>query len=124
MRVIIAGTRHKIDPALLEQAIQESGFDVTCVVSGAADGVDLLGERWAQARGIGVRSFPADWDRYGRGAGPRRNEEMACVGEALIALPCKHSRGTRDIIRRVKEKGLPLHVKEVTCLSNPRVRKR
>lgn len=122
--VIIAGTRHKIDPQLLEQAIAESGFDITCVISGAAQGVDLLGERWAQDRGICVRSFPADWERYGRGAGPRRNEEMACVGEALIALPCAHSKGTKDMIERARRHRLKIFQMEVPCQSKPRVRKR
>lgn len=122
--MIIAGTRHKIAPELLDQAVKESGFHITCVVSGAARGVDYLGERWAQARGIGVRSFPADWDRYGRGAGHMRNEDMARVGEALIALPCKHSRGTLNMIERAERHGLLIYKKEVLCLSKPRHRKR
>ena len=124
MRVIIAGTRHKIDPALLDEAIEESGYHITCVISGAARGVDLLGERWAQQRGIGVRSFPANWDAFGRSAGVMRNESMARLGQALIALPCKHSRGTLDMIERAGRHKLHVFQKEILCQSKPRHRKK
>jgi hypothetical protein len=115
MNVIIAGSRHFNCMQTLEDAIADSGFDITCVVSGAAKGVDLLGERWAQARGIGIRSFPADWKKHGRGAGPIRNEEMARVGEALLALPCPCSRGTKDMIKRAYNHDLQVHIYEVDC---------
>ena len=115
MLVIIAGSRHFDDLQVLEDAVEDSGFNITCVVSGAAKGVDLLGERWAQARGIGIRSFPADWDRYKRGAGPIRNEEMAKVAGGLIALPCQCSRGTKDMIRRAHNHDLQVHVVDVDC---------
>lgn len=115
MLVIIAGTRHFIDPKLLDKTIEESGFHITCVISGAARGVDLLGERWAQKRGIGVRSFPAKWDAFGKAAGVMRNEDMAKVAQALIALPCQHSKGTKDMIERAESHGLHTYVKEVTC---------
>lgn len=127
MLVIIAGTRHKVDPVILEDAIKESGYDITCVLSGAnrsnKDSVDHHGERWAQGHGIDVRLFPAAWKHYGRAAGPMRNEEMAKAGEALIALPCKHSTGTHDMIERARRHGLFVYQKEIPCQSKPRVRK-
>ena len=47
MKVIIAGSRGVEDYALVEEAVKQSGFDITEVVSGTARGVDLLGEHWA-----------------------------------------------------------------------------
>jgi hypothetical protein len=117
MLVIIAGSRHFHDQKTLDQAVEASGFEITCVISGAAKGVDRLGENWAQTRGIGIRSFPADWKKHGRAAGPIRNKEMAEVGEALIALPCPCSRGTRGMIKLAKEHGLPVFIQEVDCNS-------
>lgn len=116
MNVIIAGTRHNVDPKIVDEAIEESGFEVTGVISGAALGIDRQGEKWAQKRGIGVRSFPADWKAYGRAAGPMRNEEMAKVGDALIALPCKHSKGTLDMIQRAKRHQIPVFERMVPCM--------
>ena len=122
MLVIIAGTRHKIDPQLLEDAIEESGFEITGVVSGGGRGVDALGEKWARERSIPVEKIEARWDKLGNAAGPKRNQQMANVGEALIALPCQHSKGTRDMIRKAENRPIrpmPVYVKEVTCLDEP-----
>ncbi len=43
---------------------------------GNAKGVDSHGALWAEGRGLTVRSFPADWDRFGKSAGIKRNEQM------------------------------------------------
>ncbi|HHN74956.1 MAG TPA: DUF2493 domain-containing protein, partial [Acidobacteria bacterium] len=71
MKVIIAGTRVKTPFETLLAAIEQSGWaDRICeVVSGGASGVDRLGEHWARTRGIPVRRFEANWNRYGRRAG-------------------------------------------------------
>lgn len=117
MLVIIAGSRHFHDQDVVDQAVKDSGFDITCVVSGVAKGVDILGELWAQAQGICIRSFPADWKEHGRAAGPIRNKEMARVADALIALPCPCSRGTRSMIKLAERYGLKIFVREVNCNS-------
>lgn len=36
-----------------------------------------MGEEYAREEGMAVARFPADWSRYGKMAGPRRNGEMA-----------------------------------------------
>lgn len=110
MRVIIAGTRAVSDVGLVARAVVDSGFEVTEVVSGGARGVDRLGEEWARSQGIPVRRFPADWDRYGRRAGPVRNQEMADYAEALIAIWDGNSAGTRDMIGRARAKGIPVFI--------------
>lgn len=48
MKVIIAGSRAFTDAGLVERAIRASGFRIEQVVSGAGDGIDTLGERWAE----------------------------------------------------------------------------
>lgn len=116
MKVIIAGTRHGVDRGIVREAIEESGFDVTELLTGKCPtGVDPAGERWAREHLIPVREFPADWSKHGKRAGPLRNAEMAQEGEALIALPCAHSRGTRDMIKRAKGHGLVVFEREVKC---------
>lgn len=79
-------------------------------MSGKAKGPDSHGERWAYANDIPVDDYPADWDRHGKAAGAMRNEEMACNADALIAVWDGSSRGTADMIRRAKTKGLQVHV--------------
>jgi len=116
MRTIIAGTRSIVDLAAVERAVAESGFDITCVISGCAVGVDALGEQWAAARGIPIEYYPADWRGLGFGAGPARNEQMACAagpGGGLIAVRVpadQRSRGTDDMIRRGRAHDLRVFV--------------
>lgn len=76
MKCIIAGSRTIKDYGLVIDAIDESGFEIDEVVSGTADGVDKLGERWAMDEAVHVQRFPADWKKHGRKAGMLRNEEM------------------------------------------------
>ncbi len=105
-RVIIAGSRFYrggIDG--VARAIKESGFDVKCVISGAARGADKAGEEWAQSIGIPFELYPADW-RTGKSAGVVRNAQMEKVADALIALMDMDAPtpGTSDMICRMKDK--------------------
>lgn len=105
MRVIIAGSRGYKGGALgVERAVKASGFDIAAVISGAARGADIAGERWAEANGIPCELHPADWDKHGKRAGFIRNQQMAEVADALIAIWDGESRGTADMIRRMKDK--------------------
>lgn len=112
MRTIIAGSRTITDYRLVLDAIRESGFEITAIVSGRARGVDTLGERFAKEHDIPLAPFPAKWDLYGKSAGYRRNEEMARNADALIAITTG-SVGTGHMIDIANQKGLKVYVKIV-----------
>jgi hypothetical protein len=112
-RTIIAGTRYIEDFALLCEAVRASGFTVGEVVSGGASGVDRLGERFARLHGLPVRRFLVDWSRFGRSAGPRRNQQMVDYAGAsgqLIAVWDGRSRGTQHTIQMAERAGLAVFV--------------
>lgn len=113
MKVIIAGSRDITNPDFVEQAIQQSGFSITELVSGQAPGVDTLGERWARLNKIPIKPFPADWKKYGKPAGPIRNQQMADYADALIAIWHNNSSGTKDMIDKAKAKGLQVFILKV-----------
>ena len=98
MRVIIAGSRSITSYDYVCQAIKESCFDITEVISGTARGVDQLGERWARDNGIPIVHFPADWDKYKKAAGYVRNTDMGDYGDGLIAVWNGTSKGTGHMI--------------------------
>jgi predicted Rossmann fold nucleotide-binding protein DprA/Smf involved in DNA uptake len=104
MKTIVAGTRTFNDYELLKDMLAR--FDITEVVSGGARGADALGERWAKERGLPLHRFPADWNRYGKAAGPRRNRLMAENAQALVAFWDGESRGTKHMIDVATELGL------------------
>lgn len=80
------------------------------VVSGCAKGGDRLGELYAEAMGLKVHRFRADWNKYQSAAGPIRNEEMGRFADALIALWDGESRGTGHMIRFMRSLGKPVVV--------------
>lgn len=110
MRTIIAGSRQITDETLISETLARLAWPITEVISGGASGVDRLGEAWAARCGIPVRCFPADWARYGKGAGPIRNREMALAADALVAFWDGRSAGTRHMIELARKHHLQVHV--------------
>jgi hypothetical protein len=119
VRVIIAGSRTITNYDYVYQAV-ESFLDkfgdeffelnISEIVSGGARGVDTLGERYAQEHNIPVKKFPADWEKYGRGAGHRRNTQMAKYSDVLIAVMEGESKGTKNMIKQAKEQDIDVHI--------------
>lgn len=114
MRVIVAGGRDFKDYDYLSKSL-----DIICchipfteVVSGKQKtydkklkvfyGADYLGERWAISKNIKVVGFQAEWKKYGRPAGPKRNMEMAKYADLLIAFWDGSSSGTRNMVECMK----------------------
>lgn len=112
MKTIIAGTRTFAKPMFLAHAIATCKFakQITTVVSGGARGIDALGEAWAKEQNIPIERYPADWNAYGKKAGPMRNRVMAENADALIAIWDGESNGTRNMIEEASNRGLKLHV--------------
>jgi len=112
MRVIVAGSRTFNDYGVLSaycDRVLSRVVDVE-IVSGGARGADSLGELYARERGYPVRVFPAEWEKYGRGAGLRRNVEMAEYADGLIAFWDGESRGTMHMVGVARERGLRVRI--------------
>lgn len=110
MKVIIAGSREIQNYGFVLEAIEEAGFPLTEVVSGTANGIDRLGERYANENHIPIAYYPADWDKYGKSAGYRRNIEMANYAEGLIAVWNRKSKGTASMIELARDRRLKTYV--------------
>lgn len=109
MKVIIAGSRTITDLAIVKAAVKNSGFQITEVVCGGAKGVDTLGAQYAMDNQLSLRTFPADWQKNGKAAGPLRNMEMAKYAEALVLVWDGHSRGSDNMKRVARVHGLKIY---------------
>lgn len=107
MKVIIAGSRTIEDYRTVGQAITASKFKITEVVCGCAIGVDRIGQVWAIANGIPVKEMPADWNKNGKSAGPRRNALMAEYADAAIIVWDGKSPGSANMIKQMQKLGKP-----------------
>ena len=110
MKIIVAGGRDFADKKLLADALSCIIWDETTIISGCAKGADTLAIEYANAHEMDLIRVHADWDKYGKSAGVRRNEEMAKVADTLVAFWDGKSRGTKDMIHKALTHGLELHV--------------
>lgn len=111
MKVIIAGSRGLVvAPDQLDTIVSLSEFKVDIVVSGMATGIDRCGYVWAGLRKKPCLQFPADWNRFGRAAGPKRNIQMADEADALIAIWDRKSRGTKHMIDQMVLRNKPVYI--------------
>ena len=114
MKLIIAGGRDFSDYDKLckevDFAISKCEISRIEIISGSARGADSLGERYAREKGIALKQFPADWEKYGKAAGYKRNSEMSNYADALIAFWDGNSRGTQHMINIAKKKGLQVRI--------------
>lgn len=87
MRVIICGSRFWDDITPIRDTITRLrdlvGKELV-VVHGAAAGADRIADMCAKGMGVTVEPHPADWERYGKGAGPIRNRVMLHAGPHLV----------------------------------------
>ena len=115
-RVVIAGCRYYNNYDEAKEYIDYCLSNVReeneiIIVSGGARGADALGERYAKENGFKIELYPAHWEKYGKSAGPKRNEQMAKIADCVICFWDKKSPGTKSMIGFAKEYNKPIRIK-------------
>lgn len=114
MKLAIVGSRTFNDyekaVTFIDYIIDENSFEVSLIVSGDARGADSIAERYAASHGIETLIFNAEWHKYGKYAGYRRNKDIIDNCDACIAFWDGISKGTKNDIDLCEEKGKPLYV--------------
>ena len=123
MIVIVTGGRFYAGTGLVaELARMHAETQIGLLIVGGATGADTLALRWAldaqerdSVNGLGlpvVEVVRADWNRFGRPAGPRRNAEMVAlaqarrgVGESVLCIAAPGNRGTADCMSKAVAAG-------------------
>lgn len=115
-KIIVAGGRDFNNYDLLENKLNfylsnknNQGYDIT-IISGRANGADSLGEKYAINKGYNIEYYPADWDKYGKSAGYKRNVQMANAADACVVFWDGKSKGSEHMINIAKAKNLPLKI--------------
>lgn len=127
MRILVCGDRDWTDhciiqavvngfiPAWLQAMDPESSVEDQIVIHGDARGADTIAGRFARRHPALIEvAYPADWDSYGRSAGPIRNTQMLKEGMPDVVLAfhddIKSSKGTAHMVRIAKKAGVPTYV--------------
>jgi YspA, cpYpsA-related SLOG family len=113
-RLLVTGSRTWRDVRVIEQAlavILDRHPEGVLLVHGACPrGADAIAAAYAdRTPGYRTEAHPADWDRYGRGAGYRRNAEMITLGaDGCAAFIRGGSPGSTQAVRLARAASIPV----------------
>jgi hypothetical protein len=115
VRLLICGSRTYEDYEYLASTLDTHQLDDPFVIAGGAKGADTLGVRWAKHRGFHGVVVPAQWKKYGRSAGFRRNERMLYDHHPTLVVafcdkPLAQSRGTNMMVGLAQAHGVEVEV--------------
>lgn len=113
MRVLFCGDRNWRLRKPIAQELLKLNEKTTIIVHGAARGADSMAAMIAQDMGFKTEAHPAQWELYGRAAGPIRNQEMLDSGIDLVLAfheNLARSKGTKDMVKRAKKAGVEVMV--------------
>lgn len=114
MKVLVCGSRKFGAPDVVRDALDHmaamNGIDL--VIEGCASGPDRCAEEWAAEWGVPIEHHPADWARYGKSAGHRRNSEMLRDGrpDMVVAFWDGQSAGTAGMVKSAERLGVSVVV--------------
>lgn len=91
-----------VEHAYMPLALECDGF----VSGGCPKGGDRFAEVLAKRWNVPIKIYPAEWNKYGKSAGYKRNIFIAQDADVLIACVAPDRKGgTEDTIRKYKELG-------------------
>jgi hypothetical protein len=113
VRVLVCGSRDWINKEAIRRELSFCGKDPV-IIEGEAAGADKLAREVAEEMGWEFESYPADWEHYGKAAGPIRNRRMLVEGKPDIVLAfsthIKTSKGTLNMIQQAEAAHLCVEV--------------
>ena len=104
MKLLIAGSRSIKKFDLAEYIPEETDL----IISGGADGIDSLAEKYADAHRISKLILRPRYDLYGRVAPLKRNETMVGLSDYILVIWDGKSKGTKHTIEYAEKHNKPI----------------
>lgn len=114
MRILVCGDRNFEDIDHMNDVMNDHFYPGDILIHGDAPGADRLSERCKQPYTEVIR-FPADWEKYGKAAGPIRNKQMLEEGkpDLVIAFLAPDSKGTKNMIEQAQKAGVDVRIIQI-----------
>lgn len=113
MRVLVCGSRNWKDDKFIHEYLEVfnknyHGYgEIDVLIHGGARGADTIAGEFAESNNIKVVKFSAEWKKYGKAAGPMRNNKMLTEGKPDIVIAFinknQRSRGSKHMVRLAKK---------------------
>src|SRR5258706_16173814 len=117
MKVLVCGDRNWSDSYAVSRELDalKTAYPDLVIIEGCARGADSMAEDWAAYHGVETHHHPADWEKFGKAAGPIRNREMLTEKPDFVIafhsnLPM--SKGTKHMVNIARRAGIPTEVYE------------
>jgi hypothetical protein len=113
-RVLICGDRNWYNSARIFDMVERENerSPIGVIIEGGAKGADKIGGMAAVFHGIPLLKFSADWKKYGRAAGPIRNQQMLDEGKPTEIWAfhnnIEESLGTKNMVVKALKRDLPV----------------
>ena len=108
-KVLVCGSRDYTDRIKMVNIMSSLSPAVT-IIEGGARGADIMAREIAEKWGWKVIEFPANWDLYGKKAGPIRNKQMLVEGKPDLVLAFysakEKSKGTKNMVEQAQKAGV------------------
>lgn len=104
MKILVCGGRDFIDFKYLEATLDKicARFPTCTIIHGGARGADSFAGLWASLprnKGrIFCKAYPADWEKYGKSAGIKRNHIMLQEEKPNLVIAFKGGKGTNHMV--------------------------
>lgn len=111
VRLLVCGDRNWTDEAAIKRVLSiYREWDEVTVIHGNCRGADKLAGKVARELGFKVEEYNADWETYGKAAGPIRNQQMLDEGKPEYGIAfhadLASSKGTKDMVTRLTKAGI------------------
>ena len=107
--VAIAGGRDIADPAAVIARLEmvRAKYEDMVLVHGGGPGVEKIAAQWADRNGVHQIVCKPDWNRHGRAAPFRRNDELLnLLPKGVIAFPGNGI--TENLVDKARQLGIPV----------------
>lgn len=109
MNIAVVGSRNIKSESQIFAELDK--YEISCIVSGGAKGVDTIAEKYAQANNIPTKIFKPEYDKYHFKQAPlMRNLQIVESSDTVIAFWDGKSKGTLFTINEAKKRNIPVVV--------------
>jgi len=112
MRLLVCGGREYLDKGKMFSYLDavHKKWPITCLIHGGARGADKLAGEWAEAKGILIEEYQANWEKHGKSAEYIRNAGMLRTGklDGVVAFP--GGKGTANMVDIARKAGLKVRI--------------